>query len=113
MTTNNYEVLASTALGILKLKFTDQLVNEGCSQELASEFFEWYVDHTNFKQLYEQAFTEQFTPDEIEDIVGYQNKYLQRMLSLDTELTTKTLFNVSPDMVQNKLEELLEKYNVI
>ena len=29
MTTNNYEVLADTALSILRLKFTEQLMNEG------------------------------------------------------------------------------------
>ena len=111
MTTNNYEVLASTALSILKLKFTDQLVNEGCSQEMADEFFDWYLDHTNFKQLYEEAFAEGFTLEEIQDIVNYQQKYLQRILALDTELTTKVLFNVSADKVHSKLEELGEKYN--
>jgi hypothetical protein len=113
MTTNNYEALADTALSILRLKFTEQLVNEGCSKEMADEFFDWYLDQTNFKQLYKEAFAYEFTAEEIEDIVSYQQKYLQRILALDTELTTKALSGVNPQDVQSKLEELGEKYNAI
>lgn len=111
MTTNNYEILADTALSILRLKFTEQLVNEGCSQEMAHEFFDWYLEQTNFKQLYKEAFAYEFTIEEIEEIVKYQHRYLNRILALDTELTTKSLSGVNPQDVQSKLEELWEKYN--
>lgn len=113
MTTNNYEVLADTALSVLRLKFTDQLVNEGCPKEMADEFFDWYLGQTDFKQLYKEAFAYEFTAEEVEDIVSYHHKYLHRILALDTELTTKVLLNVNPQDVQAKLEELGEKYNAI
>jgi len=113
MTTNNYELLADTSLGILLPKMVQQIMGEGIPEEMAVEFMNWSVATCGIRDAYVAGFTKEFNEEEIQEIVNYQQKYLQRILSLDGVLTENLLSQIDPKQLEAKLTELWEKYNAI
>ena len=113
MTTNNYELLADTSISILLPKMVQQIMGEGIPEEMATEFVQWSIETCGIREAYVAGFTKEFNEDEIQEIVNYQQKYLQRILSMGGVLTENLLSQIDPNQLESKLTELWEKYNVL